>query len=131
MTLRIVEIHRVLKPTGSFYLHCDPSASHYLKIIIDAVFCSQGGDYKNDIIWKRQSAHSDAKKKFCDVCDVIFYYVKSSKATFYPQYGEHDSKYIDKFYRHNDDDGRGMYQLADMASPNPRPNMMYEWVYPS
>ena len=159
MTLRIVEIHRVLKPTGSFYLHCDPSASHYLKIILDAIFCAQGGDYKNDIIWKRQSAHSDAKKKFCDICDVIFYYVKSSKATFYPQYGEHDSNYIEKFYRHiavfsrvrgnkilerltvkdsntphscdyryNDDDGRGMYRLSDMTSPNPRPNMMYEWM---
>jgi len=128
MTLRIAEIYRVLKPTGSFYLHCDPSSSHYLKIITDAIFCPQGGDYKNDIIWKRQSAHSDATKKFCDIADIIFYYVKSSKTVFYPQYGEHDSNYVEKFYRHDDNDGRGRYQLADMASPNPRPNMMYEWM---
>ena len=54
--------------------------------------------------------------------------MKSSKAIFYPQYGEHDSNYVEKFYRHDDNDGRGRYQLADMASPNPRPNMMYEWM---
>lgn len=53
MTLRVAEIHRVLKPTGSFYLHCDPTASHYLKIIIDAIFCSQGGDFKNEITWNQ------------------------------------------------------------------------------
>ncbi|MGL5134636.1 MAG: DNA methyltransferase, partial [Planktothrix sp.] len=50
MTLRIVEIHRVLKPTGSFYLHCDPTSSHYLKLVLDAVFCAQGGDFLNEII---------------------------------------------------------------------------------
>ncbi len=128
MTLRIVEIHRALKPTGSFYLHCDPTASHYLKIILDAIFCSQGGDYKNEITWKRSTAHSDAKKKFCDITDIIFYYVKSLKAEFFPQYGKHDANYIEKFYRHDDSDGRGIYQLDNMASPNPRPNMMYEWL---
>ncbi|MEN9461316.1 MAG: hypothetical protein RIS84_1336, partial [Pseudomonadota bacterium] len=51
MTLRIAEIHRVLKPTGSFYFHCDPTASHYLKLVIDAVFCPKGGDFRNEIIW--------------------------------------------------------------------------------
>jgi DNA modification methylase len=105
-----------------------------LKIIIDSIFCSQTGDYKNEIIWKRATAHSDAKRKFCDVADIILYYVKSSKSVFYPQYGEHDSKYVEKFYRHDDNDGRGRYTLDNMASPNPRPNMMYEWMgfpYPS
>ena len=56
MTLRIVEIHRVLKPTGSFYLHCDPTASHYLKLVLDAVFCGQGGEYVNEVIWQRQNS---------------------------------------------------------------------------
>ena len=60
MTLRIVEIHRVLKSTGSFYLHCDPTASHYLKIVLDTIFCSQGGDYIAEITWERTSAHSDS-----------------------------------------------------------------------
>lgn len=61
MTLRIVEIHRVLRPTGSFYLHCDPTASHYLKLVCDAVFCGQGGDFLSEISWKRSSAHNDGK----------------------------------------------------------------------
>jgi DNA modification methylase len=68
MTLRIVEIHRVLKPTGSFYLHCDPSASHYLKIILDAIFCAQGGDYKNEIIWQRTNSHNINAKYFTAFC---------------------------------------------------------------
>ena len=82
MTLRIVEIHRVLKPTGSFYLHCDPSASHYLKIIIDAVFCSQGGDFKNEIIWKRTTNSGSSKSianKFPSNTDIIFFYTKSQE----------------------------------------------------
>lgn len=126
MAIRLVELHRVLKPTGSLYLHCDPTASHYLKVILDKIFGIV--NHRNEITWKRQSAHSDAKKKFCDVSDIILYYVKSNKAKFQPQYGEHNPEYIAKFYRHDDNDGKGLYQLADMASPNPRPNMMYEWL---
>ncbi|MFN6393699.1 MAG: DNA methyltransferase [Aphanizomenon sp.] len=77
MTLRITEIHRVLKPTGSFYLHCDPTASHYLKLILDAIFCSQGGDFRNEIIWG-YIAPSAAKKDFPRKHDVIFRYTKSN-----------------------------------------------------
>lgn len=126
MTARLVELHRVLKPTGSLYLHCDPTASHYLKIILDAIFSPQ--NYRNEIVWKRQSAHSDAKTKFSDVSDTILFYAKSKEAVFKPQYGEHNPDYIAKFYRFDDNDGRGPYRLGDMASPNPRPNMMYEWL---
>ncbi|MFM6898125.1 MAG: DNA methyltransferase, partial [Microcystis panniformis] len=75
MTLRIVEVHRVLKSTGSFYLHCDPTASHYLKIVSDTVFCSQGGDYIAEITWERTSAHSDSKT-FANTTDVMFLYSK-------------------------------------------------------
>ncbi len=62
MAARLVELHRVLKPTGSLYLHCDPTASHYLKIVLDTVFGSQ--NFRNEIIWKRTSAHSDAKNRY-------------------------------------------------------------------
>lgn len=126
MANRLLELHRVLKPTGSLYLHCDPTASHYLKIVLDSIFGVQ--NFRNEIIWKRQSAHSDAKNKFSDVADIILFYAKSKNETFNPQYTAHDQSYLDKFYRHDDKDGRGLYQLADMASPNPRPNMMYEWM---
>ena len=126
MAARLVELHRVLKSTGSLYLHCDPTASHYLKIILDTIFQPQ--NYRNEIVWKRQSAHSDAKTKFADVTDTILFYAKSKEAKFNPQYGEHDPEYLETFYRFDDHDGRGRYRLDNMTSPNPRPNMMYEWL---
>jgi DNA modification methylase len=72
MTLRIVEIHRVLKPTGSFYLHCDPTASHYLKLVLDAVFCGQGGDYRNEIVWAYDTGATPKGDKLLRKHDVIF-----------------------------------------------------------
>src|SRR5919109_4693861 len=126
MTARLIELHRVLKPAGSIYLHCDPTASHYLKVVLDTIFGVQ--NFRNEIIWKRQSAHSDAKNKFSDVADIILFYVKSKAETFTPQYVEHDPEYLEKFYRFDDEDGRGVYRLGDITSPNPRPNMMYEWM---
>jgi site-specific DNA-methyltransferase (adenine-specific) len=124
MTARLVELHRVLKPTGSLYLHCDPSASHYLKIILDAIFGPQ--NFRNEIIWKRTSTHSDAKR-WSPVTDTILYYTKTSQFTWNPLHGDYDDKHLSSKYRHNDNDGRGLYTLSDMTSPNPRPNMMYEW----
>jgi len=78
MLLRIAEIFRVLKPTGSFYLHCDPTASHYLKLIIDSIFCSKGGDFRNEIIWC-YATPSGVSKKFPRKHDTIFYYTKNDK----------------------------------------------------
>jgi len=105
MTLRIVEIHRVLKPTGSFYLHCDPTASHYLKLVLDAVFCGQGGDFLSEIIWKRTSAHNSAVR-YGPAHDVIFFYTKSTAYTWNLQYGPYDQQYIDAFFTNSDPDGR-------------------------
>ena len=81
MTLRIAEIYQVLKPTGSFYLHCDPTASHYLKLVLDSIFCSQGGDYINEIIWCYGSGGA-SKNYFSKKHDIIFFYSKSNKYTF-------------------------------------------------
>ena len=122
---RLLELHRKLKTTGSLYLHCDPVASHYLKILLDAIFGP--ANFRNEITWKRQTAHSDAKHKFADVADSILFYAKSSKARFQPVYVEHDPEYVKAFYKHDDGDGKGPYRTGDIASPNPRPNMMYEW----
>ncbi|WP_069790463.1 DNA methyltransferase [Cyanobacterium sp. IPPAS B-1200] len=115
MTLRITEIHRVLKPTGSFYLHCDPSASHYLKLVLDAIFCSQGGDFLNEIIWKRTTSHSDAKKKFGKNSDTILFYAKNANNyTWNPQYGNLSDKRV-KNYNYQDDDGR-LWASGDLTA---------------
>jgi len=84
MTLRIAEIHRVLKPTGSFYLHCDPTSSHYLKLVLDAIFCSQGGDFQNEIVWSYKTGGA-SKKRFSKKHDVILFYTKSDHYLFNPQ----------------------------------------------
>lgn len=118
MTLRIVEIHRVLKPTGSFYLHCDPTASHYLKLVCDAVFCGQGGDYLNEIVWKRASSHNRAKR-WGPVHDTIFYYSKSSIYTWNRTFSEYDKKYLEEKYRHSDEEGR-LYRLDNLTGPGIR-----------
>ena len=123
MAVRLLEMRRVLQPTGSIYLHCDPFASHYLKMLMDAIF---GKDlYRNEITWIRTNTHNDSRYSFPNVADVVLFYAMP-EASFSPVYVPHSQDYVRKFYRF-DDDGRGPYRLGDMASPNPRPNMMYEW----
>jgi site-specific DNA-methyltransferase (adenine-specific) len=124
MAPRLVELRRVLKPTGSLYLHCDPTASHYLKLLCDAVF---GHDnYKSEIVWKRTTTHNDSKR-WSDNTDTIFFYTKTVSFVWNPQHDEYGAGYIEDKYRYDDNDGRGTYRLDNMTSPNPRPNMMYEW----
>ncbi len=128
MAARLVELHRVLKPTGSLYLHCDPTASHYLRVILDAIF---GVDqFRNEVVWQRTNIHSDSRT-WSHVNDTIFFYSKSDMFTWNPIYMPHSEKHVQSKYGHTDPDGR-RYTLSDMTSPNPRPNMMYEWKgYPS
>lgn len=104
MTVRIGEIHRVLKPTGSFYLHCDDVADSYLRLICDSLFVSRGGDFKNEIIWKRTTAHSDSGK-YGRNADRILFYTKSQKFTFNTQFQPYSEEYLERF-RQADDDGR-------------------------
>lgn len=123
MAPRIFALHRVLKPTGSLYLHCDPTASHYLKILLDAVFGSSG--FTSEIVWKRTNVHSDSKR-WSPVSDTILFYAKGDGFTWNPIYAPHSDEYIASKYRYEDTDGR-RYRLDNMTSPNPRPNMMYDW----
>jgi DNA modification methylase len=82
ITLRAVEIHRVLVPCGSFFLHCDPTASHYLKLVLDGIFCSQGGDFKNEIVWNYSGWNQKLDDSFNRRHDVILFYSKSMKPSF-------------------------------------------------
>ena len=121
MAVRLFEIRRVLKDTGSLYLHCDHSVNNSLGDLLTAIF---GVDnFRSAITWKRTSTHSDAKN-YANVADTILYYTKSKRHVWNAQHGEYDQNYINNNYRHNDNDGRGRYSLDNMASPNPRPNLM-------
>ena len=125
MAQRMVELHRVLKPAGSIYLHCDPTASHYLKLLMDAVFGAT--NFRSEITWKRTTVHSDSKD-WSAVTDIILYYVVDARLPFpwHPQRLEHSQGHVASKYRYQDEDGR-VFALDNMTSPNPRPNMMYEW----
>ena len=123
MAIRLLEMYRVLRPTGSLYLHCDPTASHYLRLLLDAIFGSDR--FVNEITWKRTNVHNDAKR-WSPVSDTLLFYSKSSGFTWNPAHAPHDPQYVRDKYRHADADGR-LYQLDNMTSPNPRPNLTYEW----
>jgi site-specific DNA-methyltransferase (adenine-specific) len=125
MAPRLVELHRVLKPTGSLYLHCDPTASHYLKVMLDVIFGAR--NFRNEIVWKRTSAHSDSKK-WARVHDIILYYAKTNRPVWNPVHTEHNPEYVEQFYRYEDE--RGRYRLDHIIltpSTGPRPNLIYEY----
>jgi len=124
MTVRLVELHRVLRPTGSLYLHCDPTASHYLKVALDAIFGPER--FLSEITWQRTATKGDAVRKWGAVHDVLLFYAKGSTYSFRPQYLSQDADYLSR-YRLDDHDGRGPYRIAPLDSPNPRPNLTYEY----
>lgn len=132
MAIRLVEMHRVLKPTGSIYLHCDPTASHYIKLLMDAIFSPKS--YQNEIIWKRTFAHNDPSR--CGrIHDVIFFYSKSAKYTWNTIYQKPDPDYIETFFDQYDEDKKERYARLDLTAPRHGEggNLIYEWkgVWPS
>lgn len=124
MAPRLVELRRVMKPTGSIYLHCDPTASHYLKMLMDAIFRPE--NFQNEIIWKRTSSHNDTMR-WAHIHDTILFYAAQG-FTWNPVYLAHDPEYVENFYRFTDK--RGRYRLDHIirtASMGPRPNLSYEY----
>lgn len=131
MAVRLVEMRTVLKATGSLYLHCDPTASHYLKVILDAVFGPR--NFRSEIVWKRSSAHSDTKQGrriHGHIHDVILFYTKTDKWTWNPVYTPYDADYVEQFYRHVEAESGRRYRLGDLTGPggaakgNPRYQVM-------
>jgi len=125
MAPRLVELHRVLKSTGSLYLHCDPTASHYLKLLLDAVFGPER--FVSEIIWKRTHSHGDPQRKYGAITDAIFLYSRSDEYTFRPQYRPFEPDYIEKTFTSIDPDGR-RWQSVTLRSPHPRPNLTYPYT---
>lgn len=124
MAIRLVELHRVLKPTGSLYLHCDPTASHYLKLVMDTVFGSD--HYVSEIIWQRTSAHGNASRKPAAVHDVLLLYSKGNASTWNAQFTKYSDEYIAEHFVHVDPDGR-RFRRCDLRNPGVRPNLRYEY----
>jgi site-specific DNA-methyltransferase (adenine-specific) len=110
MAPRLIQLRRVLKETGSIYLHCDPTASHYLKLLMDGVFGPQM--FLSEIVWKRTSAHNSAKR-WGPVHDILLYYAKGDKPTWNRVYQDYNEDYLQRFYRH-EDKGR-QYRLGDLT----------------
>lgn len=115
MSARLLEIRRVLKPTGSLYLHCDPTASHYLKIILDAIYGPK--NFRNEVVWKRTGAHGRAKR-WGPIHDVLLFYTMSDKYTWNRTYQEYDDAYLDGHY--NKKDKRGVFQDISLTGPGRR-----------
>ncbi|MCY4020386.1 MAG: DNA methyltransferase [Chloroflexi bacterium] len=127
MTARLVELHRVLKPTGSLYLHCDPTASHYLKIVLDAIFGVES--FRSEIVWKRINSKGNTFINLANNHDIILRYTKSTNSTWNPQFTPHDPEYVEKFYKYIEEETCRRYRHADLTNPNKnRPNLTYEFL---
>jgi DNA modification methylase len=127
MAVRLLELHRVLKPTGSLYLHCDPTASHYLKILLDAIFGPE--KFRNEIIWKRSSSHADTKQGMSrcgKIHDIILFYTKGSDYTWNPVFTAYDQSYIEGSYKFVDEKGR-RYREGDLTAAKPGGDVSYDW----
>ena len=132
MAVRLLEMHRILKPTGSIYLHCDPTASHYLKLLMDGIFGPR--NCRNEIVWRRTPAKALMTKRLATNHDLLLVYQLTDQATwngnamFIPYDPANLDPKIASKYRHKDADGR-LYQLDNLTNPNPnRPNLTYEFL---
>ena len=126
MTIRLVELHRKLKPTGSLYLHCDPTASHYLKIVLDQIFGPT--NFRNEIAWKRFSGHGNVYHSYARVKDILLFYTKSNEWKWNQGYVPLSEQYIESFFQYVEPETGRRYRLQNVLNPNKnRPNLTYEW----
>lgn len=122
MTARLIELHRVLKPTGSLYLHCDSTASHYLKIILDTIFGVK--QFKNEIIWQRTNAHNMKTKGYVRANDTILFYTKTSDFVFNTQFTAYGDKQLKRYKV--DENGR-LYKAENLTFSTVTPTRQFEW----
>ena len=118
MAVRLLEMRRVLKDSGSIYLHCDPTASHYLKLLMDSIY--DQSNFRSEIIWKRTSAHSDTRqgrKQYGRVRDVLLFYTKSNDWAWNPIYTDYDPEYVERSYKYIDPETNRRYRLDNLTGP--------------
>ena len=125
MAVRLVELHRVLKPTGSLYLHCDPTASHYLKVLLDAVFGPIR--FLNEVTWKRSTSHGNVGLNFGSLTDTILVYTNGDEYTWNQQFRPFPDEYVAEKFRYSDPSGR-RWQSVTLRNPGPRPNLRYPYA---
>ena len=127
MAVRLLEMQRLLRDTGSIYLHCDSTASHYLKMLMDTIFGQ--GNFRSNITWRRTNAKGLSFKGFPNNDDSILYFSKSDDYTWNRPYMPYDPDYVKKFYKHIEQETGRRYTLGDLANPNTnRPNLTYEFL---
>src|SRR5205823_3576076 len=133
MAPRLVQLQRILKSTGSLYLHCDPTASHYLRMLLDGIFGAR--NFRTEIIWKRSSAHSDAaqgRKQHGRIHDTLFFYTKSNEWTWNHLFTEYDETYVESFYKFVEPGTGRRYRLGDITAPGgaspKKKNPYYEFL---
>jgi site-specific DNA-methyltransferase (adenine-specific) len=124
MAPRLIELRRVLKESGSIYLHCDPTASHYLKLLMDSVFGAQ--QFRSDIIWKRTSSHGNVSIGLGSVADNILFYNKGGKPIWNQPYMSYSDSYLKSHFSQVDENGR-RFTTSDLRNPSVRPNLHYEY----
>ena len=126
MAVRLLELHRVLKPSGSLYLHCDPTASHYLKLLLDTIFGAER--FRNELIWQRTMPKGHAFTRFPSTHDVILSYNKGEEGKWNALYLPYREEYVKSHYGRTEPETGRAYQLDNTLNPNPdRPNLTYEW----
>ena len=127
MAIRLIELYRVLKPTGSIYLHCDHTAGQYLKLLMDAVFGR--GHCRNVITWRSMNAKGQAFTNYPSNAETILYYSKTDEFIWNRPYLPHDPTYVEKFYRYTEPETGRRYRHSDLTNPNKdRPNLTYEFL---
>ena len=124
MAPRLVELRRVLKPTGSIYLHCDPTASHYLKLLMDAVFGKE--NFRSEVTWRRTTSHNNAVRNYGALGDAILFYSKADGFLFNVQHTSYSQFHLDNIYKYTDENGR-IYGTDNLRNPSPRPNLTYDY----
>ena len=126
MELRLIEIHRVLKDTGSIFLHCDHHMSHHLRILLDEVFGEK--NFRSEIIWKRKTgSNSTSQKAIPSSHDTVFYFAKTKKALYRVVYLKQDEKYIKGFFKYDDGDGKGLYRITPLSTLSASSSLIYNY----